>query len=52
MRLAIDSVGLSAPPVMRGIERQTLGILGYSPEVLKAFFEADHDTSLELSTTG
>jgi hypothetical protein len=49
MKMAIHSVGLSAPSIMRGVERQTLGILGFSPEVLKAFFESDHDTSLERS---
>jgi hypothetical protein len=49
MKAAIHTIGLSAPPVMRDVERQTLGILGFSPEVLKAFFEADHDTSLERS---
>jgi hypothetical protein len=49
MNAAISAIGLSAPPVMRDVERQTLGILGYSPEVLKAFFDADHDTSLERS---
>ena len=50
MKAMIDETGLSTPAVMRDIERQTLGILGFSPEVLKAFFDADHDTSLEVST--
>jgi hypothetical protein len=49
MNAAIGALGLSAPSVMRDTEFQTLGILGFSPEVMKAFFEADHDTSLELS---
>ncbi|MCR4266323.1 hypothetical protein [Nitratireductor sp. ZSWI3] len=43
--------GLAAPAVMPLIERQSLGVIGLSPEVLQAFFNTDHLTSLERSIT-
>ncbi len=48
--LALTGLGTAS---LSGLQQtQPLGILALSPEVLKAFFVADHDTALETSLIG
>jgi len=46
---ALALTGLGTPSLSGLVNTQPLGILALSPEVLKAFFSADHDTALETS---
>lgn len=49
--IAYQITGLGVPSLMGNFDTRPLGILAMSPEVLKAFFEVDHDTALERSMT-
>lgn len=51
MAAEIGQLGLSAPSVTPLQELKSLGVIGFSPDVLKAFFSADHITTLEWSTS-
>lgn len=49
MQAALMRTGLSAPQIMPTVEQKSLGIVAYSPELLRLFFETDLLTSLEQS---
>lgn len=49
MQAALMGTGLSAPQIMPMLEQKSLGIVAYSPELLRLFFETDVLTSLEES---
>lgn len=52
MKAEIASLGLAAPEVMQGLQSQPLGLLGFSPETFKTFFDVDLETTFARSFMG
>lgn len=46
MKSEIGFIGLAASNIMPEVERQAIGMLGYSPEAFKKFFNVDLETAL------
>lgn len=46
MKNEIGLIGLAASNIMPSVEQQAIGMLGYSPEAFKNFFDVDLETSL------